>query len=499
MVCASCAVETDEAPCSACGADPSLDGRYRLEHPLGHGGTGITWSAVRTSDGLRVAIKAVPIPPRPSAKERQLLGREVEVLRQLDHPAIPSLLDAFEVRAPGGVRIQHVVMGFIEGQTLGAEIAQRRLTETEVLQILDELAGILGYLHDLSPPVVHRDLKPDNVIRRRDGGLSLIDFGAVKDVLSDPLVGGSTFVGSFGYMAPEQLHGDACPRSDLYALGALAVRLLTRIEPRDLVEHQRLAWRARCQVSDATAALIDALLEPEPEGRPPSAEAVQRWIARIHKGPRPATPRPTPRRLSTPSRPASPSLKRSLAILGTTGAGVLLGLVALFGLALWWIDPFGPPIHTLDLQGIQLGLTLPKLRQRFHGELQPGYDDDRLKAQLLIGDLPAHCTLWLPEETGGTLCEIHCDIRGADRRSAQRLRSSLSYLQGGPWSNPTGWKWSDRETSMRIFAESTFSMITHRCTEIEAQRRVQEQAEQAESERQQIAEEVQRLRGLLLP
>ena len=92
---------------------------------------------------------------------------------------------------------------------------------------------ILDYLHTRTPSVVHRDIKPSNIVRApNDGRCSLVDFGGVLDAAREK--GGSTIVGTFGYMAPEQLHGQAVPATDIYALGATIVALAGGIEPEDV-------------------------------------------------------------------------------------------------------------------------------------------------------------------------------------------------------------------------------------------------------------------------
>jgi hypothetical protein len=184
---------------------------------------------------------------------------------------------------------------------------------------------------------VHRDLKPKNLMRRADGALLLIDFGSVKDALSDPQLGGSTVAGTFGYMAPEQFAGDACPRSDLYALGATAVALLARQEPRTLLEGGRLVWRDRVRVSAPTAALLEALLAVDPEDRPAGAGEVLRRIRALRAASREppaieAPPVAAPHRpMSSPSehRDGGLSVQQVLAVL--VGAFVILTVLVMVG------------------------------------------------------------------------------------------------------------------------------------------------------------------------
>src|SRR6185437_13327347 len=127
----------------------------------------------------------------------------------------------------------------------------------------------LDYLHGRAPPIVHRDIKPSNVIRRPDGSFALIDFGAVRDRMKPE--GGSTVVGTFGYMAPEQFQGRAMPASDVYAAGATALTLLTGREPEDL-PHKGLALDvptalAGTRVQPALVRALSTMLVPDPDTR----------------------------------------------------------------------------------------------------------------------------------------------------------------------------------------------------------------------------------------
>ena len=123
----------------------------------------------------------------------------------------------------------------------------------------------------------------DDIPRTKSGKITEL---AVRDVVQDPTTGGSTVAGTYGYMAPEQFKGDATPRSDLYAVGAIAVELLSRQSLIDLVgvDHQ-LDWKkALAHASEPTKALIGRLLSASPEMRPASAKRVRAEIARIRAG-----------------------------------------------------------------------------------------------------------------------------------------------------------------------------------------------------------------------
>lgn len=253
---------------------------WTKDEVIGRGASGTTWKG--RFDGRVVAIKEIRLVEL-DAKRRELAEREVAILRQLGHEAIPTYL------AHGlDDDTLTLVMEFIDGRSLRAEMAERRYDESEVLDIVHELADILDYLHRLSPPVVHRDLKPSNIMRRADGRLALIDFGAVRDHVT--VLGGSTVAGTFGYMAPEQFAGDAVPASDLYALGALTAHLLTRKDPRALLDHaNRLLWREHATVSEGFGRVLDRLVEADVDHRIQSVSALRQAL---HDAEEPTAPLP---------------------------------------------------------------------------------------------------------------------------------------------------------------------------------------------------------------
>ncbi|WP_437981891.1 serine/threonine protein kinase [Sorangium sp. So ce117] len=249
------------------GAEPSQalrDGRYVTTRALGEGAQGHTLEAVDKRLGKLVAIKRFQIRGASSWKSVELAEREARVLASLSHPSLPGYLDHFE--EDGAL---FLVMEKIEGESLGAMRRRRAvLGRDDILRFLRDASGVLDYLHGRAPPVIHRDIKPNNVIRRPDGSFAIVDFGAVRDRMRPE--GGSTVVGTFGYMAPEQFQGRALPASDVYAVGATALCLLTGEEPENL-PHRGLAI-------DVPAALggradprlvraLSAMLEPDPDRR----------------------------------------------------------------------------------------------------------------------------------------------------------------------------------------------------------------------------------------
>jgi tRNA A-37 threonylcarbamoyl transferase component Bud32 len=241
------------------------DGRYVVTRTLGEGAQGDTLEAIDKRVGKLVAIKRFRVRGAARWKDVELAEREARVLASLSHPSLPAHIDHFEEEG-----VLYLVMEKIDGETLGA-LRKRGATlgRDDVLRFLRDIAGVLDYLHGRAPPVIHRDIKPNNVIRRPDGSFAVVDFGAVRDRMRPE--GGSTVVGTFGYMAPEQFQGRALPGSDVYAAGATALAMLTGEEPEDL-PHQGLAIDVAAALRGrADPALIQALaamLEPDPDRRP---------------------------------------------------------------------------------------------------------------------------------------------------------------------------------------------------------------------------------------
>ena len=231
--------------------------------PLGEGSQGRTFDGFDRLEGRPVAIKRFDVRGAKAWKDVELAEREARVLESLDHPQLPGYVEHFE--QDGAL---FLVMQKIEGETVAVRAARGSLSEAEILRMLRDLGEVLDYLHGRATPVIHRDIKPGNVIRRPDGSFVLVDFGAVRDKLKPQ--GGSTVVGTFGFMAPEQFQGRALPASDVYATGATALALLTGRQPEDL-PHQGLAIDVRAALrgvaSPALTRTLEAMLVPDPDRR----------------------------------------------------------------------------------------------------------------------------------------------------------------------------------------------------------------------------------------
>jgi serine/threonine protein kinase len=267
-ICAECGKTTDHEQCGACGAQSLLQGRYRLLGLVGQGASGGTYRAEDCESGDTVAVKEMPWRLGDKPEQRRKLLRETEILQQIRHPMTPRYIRHF-FTSRGRHSSLCIVQSFVEGRTLLEISADERLEQSEVWRVGEELLGILSHLHSLSPPVIHRDIKPANVIRREaDGAYVLIDFGAVRDAATIDGLGTSSFTGTFGYMAPEVMQGYAQPGTDLYGLGALLVRLLTRKEPSELMDH-RLAmdWKPHIGLPKGLETFLEKMIDPDPERR----------------------------------------------------------------------------------------------------------------------------------------------------------------------------------------------------------------------------------------
>ncbi|MCA9516662.1 MAG: serine/threonine protein kinase, partial [Myxococcales bacterium] len=178
---------------------PELAARFELGSMLGRGGFAVTYAARERSTGRAVAIKVLSLHTVDHWRAVELFEREVRVLKHLDHPGVPRYVDFV---APGeGEPTWALVQELAPGRSLAARLAEGwRATPDQLVTLARQVLEILVYLHELHPPVLHRDVKPDNLILADDGQVRLVDFGSVRDRLARESQLGSV-VGTFGYMA----------------------------------------------------------------------------------------------------------------------------------------------------------------------------------------------------------------------------------------------------------------------------------------------------------
>ena len=291
--CASCGEACQPAPdwsCSECQGSYLLQSRYLFLKKLGSGGSGTTSLAEdlcfqqakcpspelhTPNPSAYVAIKEIPWRWSDDEKRKSQFFREVKILSELDSPHIPSLLDHFTLKE-GRHQTLCIVQTYLAGPNLKGLL--KRPSQLEVWKLAEKLLDILCYLHELSPPVVHRDIKPENVLALEDGSYALVDFGSVRDAATG---GGAslTWGGSFGYMAPETLIGQALPQSDLYSLGALLIWMLIREEPASLMNHSgQLLWSHKLVLRTHEQCFLERLLHTDPQKRWESARGARSFL-----------------------------------------------------------------------------------------------------------------------------------------------------------------------------------------------------------------------------
>ncbi|HEY9649718.1 MAG TPA: serine/threonine-protein kinase [Coleofasciculaceae cyanobacterium] len=245
-----------------------LQERYQLQEQLGKNSGRQTWLAtdIQALPPEPVTVKLLAFSPQMQWDEFKLFEREANVLKQLNHPRIPKYRDYFSLdkQAGNGLCWFGLVQDYIPGYSLQELLNQgRRFTEAEVRSLALQVLVILRYLHGLNPPILHRDIKPSNLILGKDKRVYLVDFGAVQDAGA---VEGVTFtvVGTSGYTPLEQFWGQAVPASDLYALGATLIHLLTGVSPADLPQRNlRIKFKDKVSINPGFLSWIEALVEPD--------------------------------------------------------------------------------------------------------------------------------------------------------------------------------------------------------------------------------------------
>jgi serine/threonine-protein kinase len=301
-------------------------GRYRLERELGRGGMASVHLARDESLGREVAVKILDLSlaAEPGLRERFL--RESRHAAMLTHPNVVQVFDAGDENGT-----PYIVMEYVDGETL-AEVLHRRgkLPPHEVAVLGAQAAA--GVAHAHAAGLVHRDVKPANLLVRRDGAVKVADFGIARAADATRLTGHGTLLGTAGYLAPEQARGEeATPATDVYALGVVLYEALTGRPPHRIETLEQLA-RAHEQpppalrdVEPATPPQLEATvmqcLARTPEYRP-TAEQLALTLADREP---PTVPLPRRRSYSVPGR--APAVW--IAVAGVAAAlAVAIGVLA---------------------------------------------------------------------------------------------------------------------------------------------------------------------------
>jgi serine/threonine protein kinase len=277
-------------------ANTILRDRYQLDRQLGKNAGRQTWLAKDLERDESVVVKLLTFGGDVQWDDLKLFEREAQVLQQLNHPCIPKYRDYFAIDD------RALWFGLVQEYIPGASLRERldrgdRFTVAQVHGIARAILEILFYLHELSPPLLHRDIKPSNILLDDSDRIYLVDFGAVQD---RAVAEGRTFtvVGTYGYAPIEQFGGRAVPASDLYALGATLIHLLTGVSPANLPQkNMQVIFRDRIDAPERLTRWIETLTNPAVENRYRTAREASQALEMGD------TLRPTP-----PSKEASTSI-----------------------------------------------------------------------------------------------------------------------------------------------------------------------------------------------
>jgi serine/threonine protein kinase, bacterial len=251
---------------------------YQILKTLGQGGMGTTYLAWDTTKMLVLKEMNADMAQIPKAQE--LFEREAKILQSLHHPGIPEYYDFFV--ADGR---KYLAMELIHGQDLDLyAIEHGKVPLAQAIDWMIQLCEILGYIHQQQPPLIHRDVKPANIlVRTIDRRIFLLDFGAVKEIGTM----GGTKIGAPDYMAPEQNSGQPCTQSDLYAIGPTLIFLLTGRNPADFIELHPDGYRFNVStepmMTPALQALIDKVTQRRVRDRYPTATDLAQALRKLAK------------------------------------------------------------------------------------------------------------------------------------------------------------------------------------------------------------------------
>jgi serine/threonine-protein kinase len=302
---------TPQKYCTTCGMPLLLDGRYVPIRLLNRGGFGAAFLARdRRIPGMPLCVvkqlqPAGNLTPEHLNTAERLFETEAEVLADIgkEHEQIPELFAYFPILISSQQSGQtdqffYLVQEYIDGQNLEEELGQKgKFSEQEALLVMQEILKILKFIHEQG--IIHRDIKPSNIMRRRDGKLFLLDFGAVKQVATaSASAGSSTGIYTVGYAAPEQISGNRVfSATDIYALAATILNLLSGEDPSQLFDPylNKWTWWKKVNINRDLRYILDKMLLPAVNERFQSADQVLDALGQYLT---PATLMPPPSRVA---------------------------------------------------------------------------------------------------------------------------------------------------------------------------------------------------------
>ncbi|WP_432176238.1 serine/threonine-protein kinase [Streptomyces sp. Tue6028] len=320
-----------------------IAGRYRLLAKLGHGGMGTVWRAKDETVDREVAVKEPRVPDHLPERERsnafERMRREARAAARLDHPAVVNVHDVAVVEGQ-----PWIVMELVQGRSLGDALQEGTLGVREAARVGLEVLGALEAAH--AAGILHRDVKPDNVLLGRHDRVVLTDFGIAQIEGETNLTDTGGFVGSPEYIAPERVLGQRPgPASDLWSLGVVLYTATEGVSPfrrsntpATLQSVLNSTPAAPASASGPLAEVINGLLDKDPSRRP-GADRVRRLLEEAARPPAPA-----PTQVAQVTQVALPDGKGirvgRKALLGIGAALVAAAVAAYLVIA----DPFAGPL-----------------------------------------------------------------------------------------------------------------------------------------------------------
>ena len=289
--------------------------RYRLLKHVGGGGMGDVWCGQDTVLDRRVAVKVLRPVPQDQARFLDRFRREARAIAALESPGVVSIYDYGEIALAGGGELAFLVMPFVDGVSLTRLLESRgRLTVPKTLRIVSQVAEALHCVHRIG--IVHRDVKPGNILLRPNGRAVLVDFGIARTGDEHSMTSSGMVLGTISYMSPEQASGEKIgPLTDVFSLGVVAYQcLMGRLPYRADTPLAMIAARLRKEPdplpSDVPAPVADLVLRAmatEPRDRWPGADALAAQCRHLLREPVPVgAARPARGTAPVPVRPATP-------------------------------------------------------------------------------------------------------------------------------------------------------------------------------------------------
>jgi serine/threonine protein kinase len=255
-----------------------LGDRYQVDRQLGKKSGRWTLKARDLHTDDWVILKVLFLDDDLKATDLKLFKREVDALQLLNHEATPHYRGYFEMALPTTDQVMVLVQTYIDGVSLKTYLAESRcFSQTEVIAIARQALNILDSLHHHEPIIIHRDIRPSNILLQpglpvESAKVFLVDFGTVKALSAGNT--SITMVGTDGYLPPEQSTGRVLAVSDLYSLGATLAEALTGRSPQSMqTKGLRIQFAEYAEVTPEFARWLKKLMSPSLDRRWPSAQA----------------------------------------------------------------------------------------------------------------------------------------------------------------------------------------------------------------------------------